>query len=404
MGNKLLIADDSKMVISLVRSIFENQNEGYSVIAANDGSEAIKLALKESPNLILMDWQMPEMSGIEALKKLKKSDKTKEIPVIMLTATESSAEAFEAGACDLIPKPFNKNELVARVKNIIELVNYKAELKKKTIEVEIQSDKLKLQKEILIRQKKEISEELNLSSRAYTIVNSDGSKINSVIKNSFLLSLQITTIPSNFLWEWIDGNNLFFCIGFLPKENVASFIYTSAINACLTQFIIENSNIDKLQPSSFIDYLQKKLLNILDNSNDNSKKLLDIVFCQIDLKKKTLFYSGINLPVFVIKNDKLVELKTDKSVQGFISKNAEFTNHKVQLSDGDLLYILNDGFNENRFENHEKSFISEEISSLLMKIYKKEFSKHKHLFEKTFESWKNDLKQQSDILVFGMQL
>ena len=142
----------------------------------------------------------------------------------------------------------------------------------------------------------------------------------------------------------------------------------------------------------------------MDNPNDNSKKLLDIVFCQIDLKKKALFYAGINLPVFVIKNDKLVELKTDKSVQGFISKNVEFTNHKVQLSDGDLLYILNDGFNENRFENHEKSFISEEISSLLMKIYKKEFSKHKHLFEKTFESWKNDLKQQSDILVFGMQL
>ncbi len=154
----------------------------------------------------------------------------------------------------------------------------------------------------------------------------------------------------------------------------------------------------------FLASCRDKLIDILNNHEEVSKKILDIIFCKIDLDKKIMNYSGINVPIFVVKNDKLVELKSDNSADGFILNDFKLTNHKVQLAKGDTLYILNDGFSDSNSGVIEKSYISDEISSLFMKVYKKEMGKQKTLFEKTFESWRKELKQLKDILALGIKL
>ncbi len=123
--NKILIADDSKLILSLVASFFVGRENEIAIITANDGKEAIEKANSEKPDLILMDWQMPGMSGIDALKSLKEDSQTNNIPVVMLTASENTTEAFKLGAIDYIQKPFQKEEFLTRVNNLIDIINAK---------------------------------------------------------------------------------------------------------------------------------------------------------------------------------------------------------------------------------------------------------------------------------------
>ncbi len=126
MKQTILIADDSAVNLTIMRDILSDA--GYEVILAQNGQNAIEEALANLPDLILMDWQMPVMNGIEALKALKQDPETSEIPVIMVTGIATTAEhlqvAYEKGAIDFIKKPFEKIELLARVKAMLAFVTY----------------------------------------------------------------------------------------------------------------------------------------------------------------------------------------------------------------------------------------------------------------------------------------
>jgi DNA-binding response OmpR family regulator len=403
MANKILIADDSKLVVSLVKNIFENEQDDFIVISAVDGKDAIDKAEKELPDIILMDWQMPEMSGIEALKLLKKNEKTKSIPVLMLTASESTNEAFEFGAYDFIQKPFNKTELVARVANSLELVNTLSELKLKSIDLEIQHNKLKIQKDILVKQKKELTESHEIALKISQIISPEQNYLERFFSEFFFLSLPINEIQSNFIWASKHGKVIFICLGFISNSNISTVLLSSGINNVLNTFVNENEDENDLQPAKILTILNEKFKSETEQINFN-KRCSDIVFCSLDLEKRSMQYSGINVPIFIIKNNKLVELKTDKNEIGISEKNIKFTNHRVQLAKGDLIYILNDGFNESKTVLTKSSYISDEIINVLNKIYTKDMAKQKELFEKAFKLWKKDIKQVNDILALGIKV
>lgn len=97
---------------------------GYEIIAARDGETALAKAAAEPPDLILLDIMMPAMSGFEVLQKLRSDEKTRFIPVVMITAlreTEDRVKAIESGCDDFISKPFDKDELLARVKSLLRI-------------------------------------------------------------------------------------------------------------------------------------------------------------------------------------------------------------------------------------------------------------------------------------------
>jgi DNA-binding response OmpR family regulator len=98
--------------------------EGYEVITAYDGNGGIGKAYSELPDLILLDVMMPDISGFEVCKILVNDERTKHIPIILVTAragAEDTKEGLEAGAFDYIKKPFNRVELMARVKSALKL-------------------------------------------------------------------------------------------------------------------------------------------------------------------------------------------------------------------------------------------------------------------------------------------
>jgi len=121
MPKKILAVDDEKHIVRLVQINLEK--EGYTVVTASNGREALEVAVAEKPDLIVMDVMMPEMDGLEALAKLKEGDATANIPVIMLTAKAQDSDVFrgwQSGADLYLTKPFNPAELITFVKRIFE--------------------------------------------------------------------------------------------------------------------------------------------------------------------------------------------------------------------------------------------------------------------------------------------
>ncbi|MHB0995462.1 MAG: response regulator [Elusimicrobiales bacterium] len=118
--NKILIADDDAEMLALLTSMLEA--EGYAVIQAENGLEAVELARKELPALVMLDIHMPMMDGLKACKEIKTDKVTKGVPVVMLTVEGSINEIQQAisyGAKTYITKPSSKSEILKVVKSII---------------------------------------------------------------------------------------------------------------------------------------------------------------------------------------------------------------------------------------------------------------------------------------------
>ncbi len=126
---KILCVDDAKLNLKLLESILVPEYEFQGV--ENGETALIQAAQPPSPDIILLDIMMPDMSGFEVLKKLREDEKTRLIPVVMITAlreTEDRVKALEAGCDDFISKPFEKAELLARVKSLLKINYYRQQL------------------------------------------------------------------------------------------------------------------------------------------------------------------------------------------------------------------------------------------------------------------------------------
>jgi DNA-binding response OmpR family regulator len=120
MSNTILVVDDEPDIIRIIQLTLEQA--GYDVITAQDGEEALELAASQQPALILMDQIMSGMSGSEAVRKLKANERTSNIPVVILTAqntTEDMMESWESGTDLFLTKPVMPTELIDIIKTIM---------------------------------------------------------------------------------------------------------------------------------------------------------------------------------------------------------------------------------------------------------------------------------------------
>ncbi len=128
----ILVVDDQLQNIELLEAHLIPQ--GYAVVKASSGKEALEKISGNQIDLVLLDIMMPGISGLEVLEKLRKDNKTRLIPVVMVTALredEDKIKALEAGCDDFISKPFDKVELLARVKSILKISDYLRQLEEK---------------------------------------------------------------------------------------------------------------------------------------------------------------------------------------------------------------------------------------------------------------------------------
>ena len=122
----ILVIEDEKNIVELVK--YNLSEAGFQVLTASRGDVGLELAIKQKPDLVLLDLMLPEIGGLEICKTLRQNEKTAHIPIIMVTAKGQEADkvvGLEIGADDYVTKPFSPRELVARVRALIRRVKEK---------------------------------------------------------------------------------------------------------------------------------------------------------------------------------------------------------------------------------------------------------------------------------------
>ena len=152
-NEKILVVDDEEHILELIS--FNLTNNGYKVIKANNGIDAVRLAIEEKPKLILLDLMIPGKDGYDVCREVRSNSEIRNIPIIMLTAKSEELDkilGLELGADDYITKPFSVRELLARVKavlrrfsvvepesSVLVFGNLKADFEKREIHVKIKN-------------------------------------------------------------------------------------------------------------------------------------------------------------------------------------------------------------------------------------------------------------------------
>jgi two-component system phosphate regulon response regulator PhoB len=120
MRAKILLVEDDASLIELVT--YNLEKEGFDVVRTGDGEEALTLAEEEKPDLVILDWMIANLSGIEVCRRLRRAPGTANLPIVMLTARGDEADrirGLETGADDYMTKPFSPRELIARIRAVL---------------------------------------------------------------------------------------------------------------------------------------------------------------------------------------------------------------------------------------------------------------------------------------------
>ncbi|MBL8150673.1 MAG: protein kinase [Blastocatellia bacterium] len=164
----ILIVDDNPINLNLLSSLLTEQN--YKVRAANSGLRAIASANAKPPDLIMLDINMPEIDGYEVCKLLKENEKTRNIPVIFISALDETIDkvrAFKVGGVDYVTKPFQIEEVLARLENQLKISALQQELERKNRELVVTNQELAKKNEELSRSREELLESYKKADQVF---------------------------------------------------------------------------------------------------------------------------------------------------------------------------------------------------------------------------------------------
>jgi two-component system sensor histidine kinase/response regulator len=166
----ILVADDDLNNLKVILSYVRSAEAQYRVINANNGRNAYQLALTARPDIILLDWEMPEMSGIEVVQALKKHEETADIPVIIYTGIMLAGDhlkiALEQGAVDFLRKPADRVELLSRLQAALRLSRSFKKIKEQNFLLQKQNEQIQ-------RQNESLTELNNIKDRLFSIISHD---------------------------------------------------------------------------------------------------------------------------------------------------------------------------------------------------------------------------------------
>lgn len=277
----ILTVDDTITNLDILVELLDE----YDVIDATNGKEALEIAREENIELILLDIMMPEMDGYEVCQKLKENEKTRDIPVIFITAKtdeESIAKAFKFGGVDYVTKPFKPQELLARVETHLKLRSLVCYLED---EVEEKTAKILEQKETIFQQRKKaamgdmigiIAHQLKQPLNAISV---SGVMVHEKFENNTLTQKDMVTFEQRtfeqirFMSRSIDELRNFFN----PNKKPRSYNVKNTINKALSfiDTLVSSKGIelsvdikDNINAVGFDNELQQVILNIVNNAKD----------------------------------------------------------------------------------------------------------------------------------------
>lgn len=358
---KILVVDDqdeTRLITSVILS-----NLGHDVLVAENGVIAWETINNTIVDLIICDWLMPEMNGIELVQKIRAGDFKHYIYLIMLTSLstqEDRIEAIAAGADDFITKTTNPNELKVKLHPAERILNLKRDLDE--------------QNAFLFESRKQLQDDLN---RARTLqtgllpapIEDDATQVE-------WLYHPATFISGDFFNYYYIGPNLFlFYLVDISGHGVASALMSMSVQTQLQAFdrsVIEliNENKTSTIPENICTQLNKQMLSLSDSHDHYST----LIYGLIDTNKRQVYITSAGHPYplhYHHDQDKLEILPCNGFPIGLLD-SATYTTYEFNYNAGDKLFFYSDGINEMMLSGHTTPLTTEALAKKISTICDKD--------------------------------
>jgi len=410
----ILVVDDISSNLELIGNIL--LLKGYKARFAKNGLQALQEIENKQPDLIFLDISMPEMDGYELCEILKSDSKTKDIPIIFLTAYSNTAnlvKAFKVGGQDYVTKPFNPEELLSRANTHIELKEKKEQVEEYNLKlIEMNEEQLRLNKvlqeqKLMIEEKnKDLTSSLDYAKLIQTSLLSSTLPLENHFEEYFMLNMAKDIISGDFyFFQKIPNKNQVIlivadCTGHGVPGALLSVLGTSLVN----KIVVSDHCTNPSQILFELDIAFNRFLKSRKNqsiSNDG----MDLAVCFFDFDQNKLVFAGAKRPIYIIRNHEFSQFRGSiHPIGGYLEVKKDFTNHEIELQKGDIIYLFSDGYADQFGGKEYKKIGTKRFKDLLMSIYNLSIDEQKIRLLKYFDEWKNNYEQIDDVLFLGLKL
>jgi len=409
MNYKILVADDYDSNLAVIESIFEESGQEYDAIYAHDGLEACEKAIRHSPDLIIMDWEMPKMTGIEAVKYLKGRDDTKHIPIIMTTAFTSSEhleKALETGATDYVRKPIDEVELLARVNSALQIVSsYKKILQQKE-EIEEKSQELEFALREIEKKNENIMSSIKYAKRIQDAMLPQVVQLQTFLPESFILFRPRDVVSGDFYWFTERENHMMLAAVDCTGHGVPGAFMSMLGETYLNQIV---NIMGQTDPGEILNTLHHSIKSALKQERTDNRDGMDASLVVLNPERNKIKFAGARNPLVYINKNELEVVKGNKYSIGGKDDLREgikdFETHEIDLPEVQTtFYIYSDGYQDQFSINMQSKFMAKRFRKLLKKIHKYPMPEQLKILEHILEDWMRGTKQVDDILIIGFRL
>jgi len=222
-------------------------------------------------------------------------------------------------------------------------------------------------------------------------------------RDSFIFFRPKDIVSGDFYWIGEKGDKIFVVAADCTGHGVPGALM-SVIGLDIIDKTINEENIEK--PSRILAILNKGLEKTFSREKNIGTIIrdgMDIGLCVIDRKKKRFEYAGAFFPLYLVRDDMLIEVKGDKYIIGMNPEGIEYTNHEVELKEDDIIYIFSDGYVDQFGGQENKKFMYRRFRYLLLKIHSLPFEDQKSILEENITTWMSGNSQVDDIMVIGFK-
>ena len=286
-----------------------------------------------------------------------------------------------------------------------EIINKSRIIEQQNTELQKQRDLANEQRDKLSQQKKMITDSIEYAKRIQNAILPQEKLTKSILPEHFILYKPRDIVSGDFYWISKKENRLYIaavdCTGHGVPGAFMSMLGVAFLNEIVNKGNVSNAN-------EILNQLRLHIIEALHQSEEasSSKDGMDIALCIINTDKKELEFAGANLPLYIISNKQLSEIKGDRMPIGIYSTKTRtsFTNHILPYQSNDLLYLFSDGYVDQFGGDKKEKFKKKNLQKLLTDIYKEPIPKQKEILCHTLSKWQGNISQIDDILLIGLKL
>ncbi|MFK8036883.1 MAG: SpoIIE family protein phosphatase [Crocinitomicaceae bacterium] len=277
---------------------------------------------------------------------------------------------------------------------------YTLELYAKNNEIEIVNSSLNQAQQVLTVKNDEIMDSITYAKRIQAAILPSEKYLHQSLKEAFVLYLPKDIVAGDFYWTEQVGDTILFAVADCTGHGVPGAMVSVICNNALNDTIKLKAITD---PGEILDNTTDIVLNQFEKSEEDVKDGMDIGICAFNRTTRTLKFAGANIPLWLVRNNELKEIKATRQPVGRFSKRRKFVTHEVSIQNNDMIYMSSDGYADQFGGVKNKKFMKKNFKNLLAKVSNKSLNEQSKHIHDVFLEWKSGNEQVDDICVMGVK-